>query len=543
MSQHPTPNTQQLIAQMLVVRASGHLFDEQIRYPVWEATNQQLQHWLADLNVGGVILLGGSAVELTARSQQLQNWAKTPLLIAADIEEGVGQRFTGATWFPPPMALSAIADKTMAKKYAAEMGKTTAREALAAGINWILAPVVDVNNNPDNPVINIRAFGDTPETVAELAEGFIEGCQHYPVLTTAKHFPGHGDTAVDSHLALPAIAHSESRLQEVELVPFQAAIATGVDSVMTAHLRVLAWDENVPATLSYPILTEKLRQKMGFKGLIVTDALVMAGVAKMADPDEVCLRAIEAGADILLMPADPESAIEAIDRAIQTGRISRDRICASVDRIRKAKAKIKAKVINLQKNSQEENKTAIPLSFDPAQFATPRDRETVATILGQSMQKGGILPFQPPPIPHEGINAIVVPNLLNCDFLSLHVPAVTIPQQFGYKLQLLELQDLQQLLNCPPIALQLFLRGNPFRGSASLTPESKSVLKSLLRNGKIAALALYGSPYIVEWLLPTLDPHIPWTFSYGQMPAAQGIAWESLLGSETSSNLRQDAFI
>ncbi|MBP0015991.1 MAG: beta-glucosidase [Cyanobacteria bacterium SBLK] len=539
MSQQPKTSNRQLIAQMLVVRASGHLFDEQIRYPVWEATNQQLRYWLAELNVGGVILLGGSAVELAARSRQLQNWAKTPLLIAADIEEGVGQRFPGATWFPPPMALSAIADKITAKKCAAEMGKTTARESLASGINWILAPVVDVNNNPDNPVINIRAFGDTPETVAELAEAFISGCQQYPVLTTAKHFPGHGDTAVDSHLALPAIAHAENRLRAVELVPFQRAIAAGVDSVMTAHLRVLAWDGDVPATLSYAILTERLRQKLGFEGLIVTDALVMAGVAKITDPEEVCLRAIEAGADILLMPANPEKAIEAIERAIQSGRISRDRICASVERIRTAKAKI----INLQESSHSKNKTAISLSFDSAQFYTPRDRQTVATILGESLQKGGNLPFLPSLIPHEGINAIVVPYLLGNDFLDLHVPAVTIPQQFGYKLQLLELQNLQQLLNCSSIALQLFLRGNPFRGRASLTPESKSVLKSLLRNGKVEALALYGSPYIVEWLLPTLEPHIPWTFSYGQMPAAQKIAWESLLGSQTADNLRQDAFI
>ncbi|MEM9542953.1 MAG: glycoside hydrolase family 3 N-terminal domain-containing protein [Cyanobacteria bacterium P01_E01_bin.42] len=532
-------DNRQLIAQMLVVRASGHLFDEQIRYPIWEATNQQLQYWLGDLNVGGVILLGGSAVELAARSQQLQSWAQTSLLIAADIEEGVGQRFPGATWFPPPMALSAIADKATAKQCAAEMGKTTAREAIAAGMNWILAPVVDVNNNPDNPVINIRAFGDTPEAVAELATAFISGCQHYPVLTTAKHFPGHGDTAVDSHLELPEIAHPESRLQEVELAPFQAAIAAGVDSVMTAHLRVLAWDGDVPATLSYPILTEQLRQKMGFEGLIVTDALVMAGVAKIADPEELCLRAIEAGADILLMPADPEKAISAIDRAIQTGRISRDRICASVERIRKAKAK----VINLQKSSQAEKKTAIALTFDPNQFSQPRDRETVATILSESMQKGGNLPWQPPSMPHEGINAIVVPNFLGNDFLDLQVPAVTIPQQFGYRLQLLELQDLQQLLNSPAIVLQLFLRGNPFRGSASLTPQSQSLLKSLLRNGKVSALALYGSPYTVEWLASTLDSQIPWIFSYGQMPAAQNIAWRSLLGSEIARDLRQKAFI
>ncbi len=153
----------ELVAQMLVVRASGYLFDHQIQYPAWEPTAVKLQHWLQDLGVGGVILLGGSAGELSLRSQQLQTWAKIPLLLAADVEEGVGQRFAGATWFPPPMALGAIAwhDPAKARHYAEEMGSAIAQEALAVGLNWVLAPVVDVNNNPDNPVINVRAFGST----------------------------------------------------------------------------------------------------------------------------------------------------------------------------------------------------------------------------------------------------------------------------------------------------------------------------------------------------------------------------------------------
>ncbi|PSO92465.1 MAG: beta-glucosidase, partial [Cyanobacteria bacterium SW_6_48_11] len=197
---------QEQIAQMIVVRASGYLFDHQIRYPHWEPPAATLQHWLQDLNLGGVILLGGSAGEIALRSQQLQAWAKTPLLIAADIEEGVGQRFAGATWFPPPMAIGEIAkqDASLAQSYAQKMGAVTAAEALAVGINWIFAPVVDVNNNPANPVINVRSFGETVATVTQLATAFIQGAQAFPVLTTAKHFPGHGDTAVDSHLDLPA---------------------------------------------------------------------------------------------------------------------------------------------------------------------------------------------------------------------------------------------------------------------------------------------------------------------------------------------------
>ncbi|HHP7229258.1 MAG TPA: glycoside hydrolase family 3 N-terminal domain-containing protein, partial [Xenococcaceae cyanobacterium] len=246
---------------MLVVRTTGHLFEHQIRYPQWEADNSTLRKWLVELNLGGVILLGGSAAELKLRSQQLQSWANTPLLIAADIEEGVGQRFPGATWFPPPMALSAIARQnlSLASNYARQMGATIAQEAIAVGINWLLAPVVDVNNNPDNPVINIRAFGDTPTIVSQLTTAFIQGARQYPILTTAKHFPGHGDTVTDSHLDLPKIAHSEAQLAAVELPPFQSAIAAGIDSIMTAHLLIMAWDRNYPATLSQNILTRQLR--------------------------------------------------------------------------------------------------------------------------------------------------------------------------------------------------------------------------------------------------------------------------------------------
>ena len=172
------------IGQLIVVRTTGFLFDHQIRYPAWEANQQQLQKWLGELNIGGVILLGGSCAEIAQRTQQLQTWAKTPLLICADIEEGVGQRFSGASWFPPPMALAPIAidNPTLASQFAQQMGKVTAQEASAIGINWILAPITDVNNNPLNPVINVRAFGDQPEIVAQLANNFITGCHNLPIL-------------------------------------------------------------------------------------------------------------------------------------------------------------------------------------------------------------------------------------------------------------------------------------------------------------------------------------------------------------------------
>ena len=519
------------VAQMVVVRASGYLFDHQIQYPDWEPPARQLQYWLQELGVGGVILMGGSAGELALRSQQLQDWAKVPLLIAADIEEGVGQRFAGATWFPPPMAIGTVAfeDAGKAQLYAAQMGAITAQEALAIGINWLLAPVVDVNNNPHNPVINVRAFGETPEVVSQLASAFIRGAQDYPVLTTAKHFPGHGDTATDSHLDLPILPHSPPRLATVELPPFKAAIAAGVDAVMSAHLLIPAWDEQRPATLSPMVLTELLRGCLGFEGLVVTDALVMGAIANRYGANEAPVMAVEAGADILLMPVNPEGAIQAVCEAVTTGRISQERIQSSVERIWKAKGKVMAR-------GGKATQATLDTHHSVHHLAQPTAFTTVANILQDSQQIGGCLPL--PPAPNNGSrklrNLIVVDDSLTCDFLGRHTPAVALPRELGYELQLVDCHTppIQEYLNhslaAKPTLLQLFIRGNPFRGSAGLSPVAEDWFKRLLRTDALEALVIYGSPYVLKQFLPDLPPETPHVFSYGQMPKAQAIALEVL---------------
>lgn len=514
------------IGQMVVVRASGYLFDHQILYPDWEATSKQLQHWLSNLNIGGVILLGGSAGELALRTEQLQSWAKTPLLIAADIEEGVGQRFSGATYFPPPMALGAIANRSPAQalEYAHQMGEITAREALAIGINWVLAPIVDVNNNPDNPVINVRSFGDDPYKVADLATAFIQGAKSHPVLTTAKHFPGHGDTATDSHLHLPVIFHSAERLASVELVPFQRAIAAGVDTVMSAHLLVSAWDER-PATLSYAILTEQLRQKLGFDGLIVTDALIMGGVTKYAPPEEVAVMAVSAGADILLMPPNPEGAIEAVYQAVQSGRISPERIAQSVDRIWRAKAKLSYS------------------SPDLSQVANSDALDSARAIFRDSMEMGGKLPLTAAP-EQQGRNLILVDDLLNCDFLDRHSPAVLIPKQLGYPVQLVDQNNLSAALeDSRSTLLQVFVRGNPFRGTAGLTPVMADFYRQLLPSGLVLGIIIYGSPYVWQWFRTLFGPELPLVFSYGQIRSAQTLACKGMFGLSNFSDKPNGIFL
>jgi beta-glucosidase len=529
------------VAQMVVVRASGYWFDHQIQYPIWEPPAATLQHWVQELGVGGVILLGGSAAEVALRSQQLQGWATVHLFIAADIEEGVGQRFSGATWFPPPMAIAAIASQDLPKAIAAaeQMGAITAQEALAVGINWLLAPVVDVNNNAQNPVINVRAFGETPMVVGELAIAFLRGAQQHPILTTAKHFPGHGDTATDSHLDLPLLLHSFARLALVELPPFQAAIAAGVDAVMSAHVQIPALDSDYPATLSHRVLTEELRQRLGFKGLIVTDALVMGAIANRYGANEAPILAIEAGADILLMPLDPGGAIQAVCEAVATGRISPERIRASVERIWQAKHKVHSPM--LEGNTPHAwEQVPPPLQLD--QLAQPTAIATVDWILKASQQV--YCPDSPSPdspridsldssIKVTSLrNLILVDDSLSCDFLGHHTPAIALPQQHGYQLQLLDRRSvaigLCNYQDWQPTLLQLFVRGNPFRGSAGLTQAAQDWVKFLVASEQLQALVIYGSPYVLKELTSELPSHVPYIFTYGQMPAAQAIALETL---------------
>ncbi len=499
------------IAQMIVVRASGYLFDHQIRYPAWEANNIKLRQWLSEFNLGGVILLGGSSVELQARTQQLQSWSNIPLLVAADIEEGIGQRFPGGTWFPPPMALGAIYEENpkLAQKYAFQMGKTTAEEALRVGINWILAPVVDVNNNPHNPVINIRAFGDRPEVVSALTTSFIMGAKSAPILTTAKHFPGHGDTATDSHLDLPAILHDDSRLSTVELPPFASAIAAGVDSVMTAHLLIPAWDRQKPVTLSPKIVTNKLRQQLGFDGLVVTDALIMGGIAKFATPEEIAVMSVEAGSDILLMPDHPEIAIASIYDAVKSGRIDEPRIHQSLKRIWQAKSKVSSVLVKTNELSSQVART------------------TVSDILQASLQtsQASLIPIAK----QDCRNLIVVDDVLNASYLEINSPAVTIPQKFNYQRQVVDCDTLQCILSdSRPTLLQIFIRGNPFRGNAGLTPNTKEIYQQFIAEGQVQGIVIYGSPYVLEWFKSIMQPDLPWVFSYGQMKQAQAIALSAL---------------
>jgi beta-glucosidase len=542
----PAPDALSLeaqVAQLVVVRASGYLWDHQRRYPQWELDMASLRHCIEGLGVGGVILLGGSAVEVGVRSQQLQAWANIPLLLAADIEEGVGQRFAGATQFPPPMALAAIAqrDLALACEYAQAMGAVTAQEASAIGLNWILAPVVDVNNNIDNPVINVRAFGDTPDQVGQLSRAFIHGAQQFPVLTTAKHFPGHGDTAVDSHLHLPEILHDRARLNQVELAPFRAAIASGVDAVMTAHLRVPVLDAQYPATLSPAMLTQLLRRELGFDGLVVTDALIMGAIADRYGPYEAAVLALEAGADVLLMPPDPEGTIQAVCEAVRTGRLAPDRILFSVGQLWRAKQKVMQKLtIPPETGHAWEHVPPPPVQWEL--LSTPASRQTLDRLLHASQQIWGHV--APQPQATAGQSIVLVEDVLNTPWLRGDAPAIAQPAQQGYTTRLLDAQTcrhaLEELITPrQPTILQLFCRGNPFRGTAGLSEYALACFHQLLRHNCLAGLAVYGSPYVAQTLFQELPADLPHGFTYGQTPEAQAVLLAALLPMTSNVDQRQ----
>jgi len=319
-----------------------------------------LKHHIEDNKVGGIILFRGPVYESVILVNRMQQLARYPLLISADLEAGAGMRFDDTVNFPWNMAVGATGNP----EYARRQGEITAREARALGVQQIFAPVVDVNNNAANPVINVRSYGEDPAEVARFAAAFTEGAQAAGTIATAKHFPGHGDTAVDSHRGLPEINVGRERLNKVEFVPFEASVNSGVGAVMVGHialpqidatavrplprnvkLKPTDTDEDgeiveekaaIPATMS-PVIGNILRNDLKFSGLIVTDALSMSGLTIYFTQEEAAVRALEADADMLLKPADVDASFRGVLAAVRSGRITEQRVEESARRILAAK--------------------------------------------------------------------------------------------------------------------------------------------------------------------------------------------------------------
>jgi beta-glucosidase-like glycosyl hydrolase len=346
---------------------------------------------LADLAAygwGGYILFHAPADVIAERTATLQAHSAVPLLLAADMEHGAGQQADGLTIMPPAMAYGATGDPACS----AALGAWTASEARRIGVNWVFAPVADVTNNPYNPIIAIRSFGGDPQAVADHVAAFVRGCQGQGVLACAKHFPGHGDTATDSHSRLGAVAADRQRLEAVEWPPFKAAIAAGVASVMSAHLAVPALDAaDVPATLSKAVMTGLLRKEWGFEGLIITDALLMGGIVSVCDPAEAGVEALLAGCDMLLMPPDPIALFNAVRQAVQDGRLPESRVFESAARILAAKAQVQAPPGPLPEGSAADHaatvaRRAVTLARGSANWAFPAGWGVVTVLDGATAE-------------------------------------------------------------------------------------------------------------------------------------------------------------
>ncbi len=369
---------EQKAAQMVMVRAFG-----QYRHP-GSAEYRQLLAEVRDLGAGGVVVFDSDLESIAPLLNGLQDAAAVPLLVASDLERGLGFRVRrGPTPLPHAMAVGA----TGAEEWARFAGEVTAREGRALGIHWTFSPVADVNNNPANPVVNTRSFGEDPELVARMVRAYVEGARAHGMLTAVKHFPGHGDTAVDSHDALPVLTIDRERLEAVELAPFRAAVEAGVDAVMVGHVAVPAIDPSgAAATLSPALSGELLRGELGFDGLIVTDALEMDGL-RPAWTGGRTVRSVVAGADVVLLPEDAEVAALSLVRAVKEGQLTEERLDASVLRILEAKARL-----GLHRSRR----------VDPRgiarQVARPEDAARAAELARASItvvrNEGGVLPLQ-----------------------------------------------------------------------------------------------------------------------------------------------------
>jgi beta-N-acetylhexosaminidase len=494
------------------------------------AVYQQMLHDVNDLHAGGFILvtritpLGiekSQTYPTAVLSNQLQTQSKLPLLIGADFERGSAMRLDEGTSFPTQMAIAAGGNP----RDAYTMGKITAIEARQAGVHWIYAPVADVNNNPGNPIINTRSFGEDPGRVSEFVSQYVRGVEENGGLATAKHFPGHGDTAADSHIDLPVIHADRQRLESLELVPFRAAIAAGVGSVMTGHLNVPALepDPNTPATLSSHILTEVLRKDLSFQGLVVTDAMDMGGITVRFAPGEAAVRAVLAGVDCLLMPPVPDAAFEALQHAVKSGRISRERLDASVRRILEAKARLglnKKRLVDVndinahfgetawQKQAQEISDRGVTLLRD-----TPRR----LPLDGTKPSRALLLAFyaDPEPYPGEDLERELRHRFdsvttLRADTRFRDASNMRLPSPDSYDVAI----------------LALFVRVSDRKGNVDVPAEQAAVAEQLYKSGKPVVTLAFGSPYLIE-RFPQAET---WLSAFGISDVAQISMARALFG-------------
>lgn len=503
----------QRIAQLVVPWLGGN-------YTALDDSAFQIaKRWVDTLEVGGIIISVGSPYDIAAKLNVLQRRSKLPLLVSADLEWGAGMRVVGATAFPMIMSAGATGEE----RDAYTIGRVAALEGRAVGIHVNFAPDADVNNNPLNPIINIRSFGEDPRAVAKLVRAYVRGLQENGMLATLKHFPGHGDTDVDSHIGLPTIRSTYSRLDSVELVPFRAGIEAGAGVVMSAHIAFPALGGDMPATLSSAVLTGLLRDSLKFRGMVVTDALMMGSIVAKYGAGEAAVRAFEAGSDLLLMPADPDSAIASMLTALQSGRITAARLDASVRRVLEVKRGLglfAQRTVPLDSISRVVGSKAFQDAADDiAQRALTLVRDTAGTVarLRTARSRIALIAYG------DELNSTVGQRMLEL----LRLGGDTVSFFRLWPMSGKESYDSARVVigRAPTVIFAMNVRPISWKGNIAL-PDSLARLIAGTDSAKPTVLVSLGSPYLLNQT-PAVKSYV---IAWSGVRAAERAAGRALLG-------------
>ena len=529
------------IGQMIAVGINATFLNQE------SAEFKELRRQVEQNHIGGLILFRGPVYESVHLVNRMQAFAREPLLISADLEAGSGMRFDDTVNFPWNMAVGATGNT----EYARRQGALTAREARALGVTQIFAPVVDVNNNAANPVINVRSYGEDPQAVAAMGAAFITGAQAGGVIATAKHFPGHGDTAVDSHRGLPVIDVPRARLDAVELVPFRAAVNAGVGAVMPGHIalpqiepttitprenrqagtyadkEIIVENATLPGSLSARVINGLLRHDLGFDGIVVTDALDMSGLTIYFTQGEEGVRAVEAGADMLLKPSDPDAVLQGVRAAVQSGRLTEKRIEESARRILAAKYDLG---LVKQRSTPLDEIDRIVSSNEAVQLAQEIAEHAVTLVRDDAH----LLPLAALK-PDAHIFNLAITNGEDRFFVAQ--PFVNALAHDGRKVETVVLDErssedevkkaVERAKKADLVIVSMYGRVRTGQSNSGALPEpgARSLAKLVEHNRPLVGIS-FGNPYLLM-NFPELKTYL---VAYGDMPALQRATARALLG-------------
>jgi beta-N-acetylhexosaminidase len=498
--------------------------------PEGTASHQRVLAFIEKFKVGGLIMSVGTPIEVAAKLNDLQGHSDLPLLVAADLETGAGFRMRGAVHMPGSIDLGGATDfpslmavgATGQERMAYEMGRITALEARAVGIHVPFAPVLDVNNNPANPIINVRSFGEDPAEVSRMGVAFIRGVQENGGVATGKHFPGHGDTEVDSHVALPVIRHDRARMDSIELVPFQGAIDAGLDAIMTAHISVPSMNGGLrePSTLSPLVLTDVLRDQMGFDGLIFTDAMDMAAIARMHDSGEAAVLAIEAGSDVILMPASVEGAINGIVRAVRSGRMKEERIDRSVRRLLETKERLGLHEQRLVRIDAVQNVVGIPAHTQLAD----RIAEQSITLLRNDralLPLAGTRSARVLSVTYRRSSDLLAGRYFNRALRETYPRMSTAELESGSRADDYE-RTIERARNAQLVLVSTYVTAASISGTSTIPEELAEFIQQLRRQGTPHVVVSFGNPYLVTDFPDVQAYMLAWAGSEASQRAAAG---------------------